>query len=226
VHVLKSRRPSPALVLAAIALFVSLAGTGYAATKLTASPSHRTTAAKATKSKALTKSQVNRLIGSYIATHHLGLRGPAGTTGPGGPSGPGGGTGPTGSQGPAGPGAIRIAASGTSADATPHPAGTAGPWTFSLTCSGTGATFTIHGPGKVGGTTSLAGGGSAATTYVGGLGPIGAGSNAGVGPGVQMSQTQYLVSDSTMYEVTMLMTAVNGGLLNTCDLTGAAVPVS
>jgi hypothetical protein len=41
-----------------------------------------------------------------------------------------------------------------------------------------------------------------------------------------MSQTQYLVSDSTMYEVTMLMTAVNGGLFNTCDLTGAAVPVS
>jgi hypothetical protein len=228
VHVRKPNRPTPAFALAAIALFVSLGGTGYAATTLTAGPSDHAQAA-ATKSKTLTKAQVNKLIGAYIANHHLSVRGPAGPAGPAGGAGPTGGTGgtgPTGGQRPAGPGAVRIAASGSSAVATPQPAGTASSWTFSLTCNGGGATFTVHGPGNIGATTSLAGGGSAATTYVGGMGAIGAGSNAGIGPGVQMSQTGYLVDGSTMYQFTMLMTAVNGGPFNNCTLTGTAIPVS
>jgi hypothetical protein len=98
VHVRKPGRPTPAFVLAAIALFVSLGGTGYAARTLTAGPSHHAQSA-ATKSKTLTAAQVDKLIGSYIAKHHLSLRGPAG------PAGPAGGTGPTGGTGPAGPGA-------------------------------------------------------------------------------------------------------------------------
>ena len=91
-HIRKPRRPTPAFVLAAIALFVSLGGTGYAATTLTAGTSDHAQAA-ATKSKTLTKAQVNKLIGAYIANHQLSLRGPAGPAGPAGGAGPTGGTG-------------------------------------------------------------------------------------------------------------------------------------
>jgi hypothetical protein len=41
-----------------------------------------------------------------------------------------------------------------------------------------------------------------------------------------MSQTEFLQSGSTLYEVKMLMTAVNGGLFNSCSLVGDAIPVS
>jgi hypothetical protein len=219
------RRPSPALVIAVIALFVSLGGTGYAASTIAGSQ-RQSAGGKAPK--ALTKRRVDALIAGYFNAHKDELVGPSGSRGPTGATGAAGtagAAGTTGGQGPQGPGALPIRASGSSASAEPQPAGTAGPWSFALTCNGGGATFTIHGPGTVGGTTSLASGVGAATTYVSASGPIGSGSNASIGLGGQMSQTEFLQSGSTLYEVKMLMTAVNG-LFNTCSLIGDAIPVS
>jgi hypothetical protein len=89
--------PSPAMVVAVIALLIALAGTGYAATA-----SHR-------KSPPVTKAQVRKLITAYIAGHQGvptgagGATGPVGSTGPVGPTGPPGPSGPVGPAGPAGP---------------------------------------------------------------------------------------------------------------------------
>ena len=57
---MKLRPPSPATVIALIALFVALGGTGYAA-------SHHSTAAKKKKKAALTVGKVNSLIKTYFA---------------------------------------------------------------------------------------------------------------------------------------------------------------
>lgn len=218
-----SHRPSPALVIAIVALFVSLGGTGYAASTIAGSQ-RQSTGGKTPK--ALTKRQVNALIAGYFTAHQAHLVGPAGAKGAAGIVGPPGGQGPLGPQGPQGPGAIPILASVTSANTEPQPAGAAGPWSFALTCKGSGATFSIHGPGTVGGTTSLAAGGGAATTYIGDRGPIGSGADSAVNSGSQMSQTEFLRSGSTLYEVNMMLTAVNGGLFDTCNLVGDAIPVS
>jgi len=74
--------PSPAMVVALIALFVALGGTGYAATSLTDNGGNAVAAAK---------------------RHRRSLRGPRGFRGRTGPQGPVGPTGPTGPQGPQGP---------------------------------------------------------------------------------------------------------------------------
>jgi hypothetical protein len=229
------RRPSPAFVLAGIALFASLGGTGYAATSLTRAPAGRAAVKK--KSKPLTKSQVDKEIAAYLKAHHSQLQGSAGPAGARGATGAAGATGATGAagaagaaggqgvQGPPGPGAIRLLANTTSATSGAQPVATAGPWSFTLTCAPGGpATFTTHGPGTVGGTTSLGGAGTA-TTYVGAPGPIGAGSAAAVSEGAQMSQTLYLRSGSTVYQVQYLMTAGDGGLFEDCSVVGDAIPI-
>jgi Collagen triple helix repeat (20 copies) len=77
--------PSPAMVVALIALFVALGGTGYAATTLTDNGNSAAATAK---------------------RHRRSLRGPRGfrgKTGPQGPVGPQGPQGPQGTQGPQGP---------------------------------------------------------------------------------------------------------------------------
>src|SRR3954464_8023997 len=108
---LTSRRPSPAFVLAVVAVFASLGGTGYATSK-TAKP--------------LTKKQINKLIASYVKAHRSALKGPAGAPGGQGVQGVQGVAGASGNDGAAGPGANRILASGISADATAQPAGSVG----------------------------------------------------------------------------------------------------
>src|SRR4051794_19952187 len=77
----KQKLPSPAMVIACLALFVSLGGTGYAATHLKSGKNQRRTAA------------------SKISRGPRGKRGPAG---PAGPAGPQGERGSTGAQGPRG----------------------------------------------------------------------------------------------------------------------------
>jgi hypothetical protein len=227
VHAFRSRRPTPAFVIACIALFVALGGTGYAANRLTTTQTPRAHAAKK-KSKALTKSQVNKLIAAYVTAHRAQLTGPAGARGPQGAAGaPGtpGTPGETGHIGAQGPGAIPISLSTTSALAGAQPAGTAGPWSFTLTCAPGGpATFTVHGPGSIGGTTVI--GGSPATSYVGGMGPIGGGAASGVGNGGNMSLSDHLHSGSTLYELNVLISASNGGLFENCNVVGAAIPTS
>jgi hypothetical protein len=82
-------QPSPAFVLAAIALFVSLGGTGYAVSR-TGEP------AAGTASKSATVGVVRGPRGPR------GLRGPRGPSGPRGLPGPQGNAGPKGDTGPAG----------------------------------------------------------------------------------------------------------------------------
>jgi hypothetical protein len=106
--------------------------------------------------------------------------------------------------------------------------GALGPWTVTLGCTfgSPNAKLTVHGPGNIGGTTSIAGGGNPATTYVGGLGPIGAGALvAAVDTGAQMSQTLYLQTVSTLYELKHLLIArsVQGHVV--CDVVGDAIPI-
>jgi hypothetical protein len=71
----KFRPPSPSMVIALIALFVALGGTGYAASQ------HIDSAKKKKKSSALTVKKVNSLIRTYFNHHKAALTGPAGTPG-------------------------------------------------------------------------------------------------------------------------------------------------
>jgi hypothetical protein len=68
------------MVIALIALFVALGGTGYAA-------SHHTTASKKKKKTALTVNKVNSLIQTYFNKHKQALIGPPGPKGATGASG-------------------------------------------------------------------------------------------------------------------------------------------
>ncbi len=102
------RLPSPSMVVAVVALFAALGGTGYAATSLvaqTAAKHHKTT-------KPLTKAQVQALVAAYFRLHARQLAGKNGSNGTSGTNGPNGAngangavgpSGPTGSTGPAGP---------------------------------------------------------------------------------------------------------------------------
>jgi hypothetical protein len=117
----------------------------------------------------------------------------------------------------------RIYSSTSSASSGAQAAGIAGPWSFTLNCPPSGpASFTIHGPGTVGGTTSIAAGGNAGTTYVGAPGSIGSGASSNAGTGAQMSVNDFLQSGSTIAEVRVLITASNGGLFEDCTVIGDA----
>src|SRR5579859_4539792 len=85
------RRPSPALVVALVALFVALGGTSYAAFSL---PKNSVGTAQI-KSQAVTKAKIAKKTVAALRGH----RGPRGATGPAGPTGP---TGPAGPQGASG----------------------------------------------------------------------------------------------------------------------------
>ncbi len=113
---MKRSYPSPALVIACVALFVALGGTGYAATHL---PSGTSTA---TPSKSKSK------------------RGPRGVRGPQGLQGIPGTTGTTGITGAPGPGAMDFVfnSSGT-ASPTPTTLGHAGPFSLSGECVQSGS---------------------------------------------------------------------------------------
>lgn len=98
------RLPGHSAVVAWLALFVALSGTGYAANQIAAAGTHR----------------------AVIARHHRGRVGPTGPAGPAGPAGPKGEPGPAGPAGsngvtgPAGP-------AGPAGSGSPGPAGPAGP---------------------------------------------------------------------------------------------------
>jgi hypothetical protein len=98
------RRPSASLILAILALFVSLGGSGYAAITITGenikdgSITNADLAARSVRSSTV---KDGSLLSSDFKLGQLpaGARGPAGAAGPGGPAGP---TGPRGSNGDAG----------------------------------------------------------------------------------------------------------------------------
>ncbi len=88
------QRPSPALVVASIALFVSLGGVGYAAATIDgADIENRTISGKKLKDRAVTIKKINKKTLSSLR----------GGTGPQGPPGPQGSAGPAGQTGTRGP---------------------------------------------------------------------------------------------------------------------------
>ncbi len=154
------------------------------------------------------------MVASYVKSHQSQLTGPAG------------GPGATGGVGPQGPGAFRLAAANSSTESSPATAGTAGPWTTALKCNGGNATMKVTGPGTTEGTSSLAGGGNPAATYVNGPSAIGSGASYVIGAGGQQSLDLFLRNGSAMFEINVVVTAVDGGLFTDCALSGAAIPVS
>jgi hypothetical protein len=237
-------RPSPALVIAAVALFASLGGTGYAAAGGAGGgpgrgAEHANTARKAPAR--LTTGQVNKLIAAYVRTHRAqvtgadGAAGPAGPAGPAGaqgPVGPAGGVGPKGDtgsigpighDGPQGPGAVAIRDSELGG-ASNSSVATFGPWTVSYTCSTSPAqsTVTITGPGNYSRSTELGTSGPTLAQSTGSL-PVSLTVSNANGQG---SESVVLQSGTTLDHVTLEQTAFNGGLFETCNLTGDAVPAS
>lgn len=209
------KRPSPALVIACVALFASLGGTGYAATQI-----HSGGVAASKKAvKALTKNDVNKLIASYVKAHHIGA------TGPQGPQGPAGGTGLEGKIGPKGPDASPLYEEITG-EAPYKSVATVGLWTISLACEkGPVAAVKLTGPGSVYMTVSLGGIDGEAKTYTD-SGPLGSGSVSGAAGTAQMSLSGFLRSGSTMAQFSLQMTVIEGGLFNKCTLLGDTIPVS
>jgi hypothetical protein len=88
------RFPSPAMMVAMLALFVSLGGSGYAATRIGHS------AAKPKKSKAPSQQAlIKTAVAKYFVSHHGQFVGAAGAAGAAGATGPVGANGSTGTPG-------------------------------------------------------------------------------------------------------------------------------
>ncbi len=215
------RGPSPAVAISLIALFVSLGGTSYAATELAG-------AHAASKHKApapVTAAQVNKLIRSYVAAHHLGATGLQGAAGT--PGAPGG----RGETGPAGPGAIPISDSVASEGVTQ--AAALGPWTVSMSCkreSGGAKNLVVEmqlrGPGSYFGTLSIDSTGNESATY-NNNGEFGGGqTGAAVGQNGQIDWHGFLTSGSTTYQYSMEFTAKNPLGTTYCQVVGDGIPVS
>jgi hypothetical protein len=102
----KLSMPSPAMVIACVALFVAMGGTGYAATQL-AEGEGNAVASKKSKGK-------------------RGKRGPRGPQGPTGPTGPQGTPGPQGAKGATGPAGTALAYALIEAGGAVDPAGSKG----------------------------------------------------------------------------------------------------
>ncbi|HEX2072010.1 MAG TPA: collagen-like protein [Thermoleophilaceae bacterium] len=91
------KQPSPALVVACIALFVALGGVGYAAATIgTKDIRNGAVTGKKIKNRTITTNDIKRKTVASLR----GKTGPAGATGPAGPTGPAGATGATGARGP------------------------------------------------------------------------------------------------------------------------------
>jgi hypothetical protein len=94
VHV-KLRPPSPAMVVACLALFVALGGSGYAAIRTVQSAATHKKKSKAPSQQAL----INAAVAKYLSSHHSQFAGAKGETGAAGPAGVAGPTGATGAAG-------------------------------------------------------------------------------------------------------------------------------
>ncbi len=102
---LRFRRPSPALVIACVALFVAMGGTGYAALKLP----KNSVKAKQLAPRSVGSSEAHNLTAKdFKKSARAKLRGPRGERGPAGPAGPAGGAG--------GAGALRLVGPPASSD--------------------------------------------------------------------------------------------------------------
>ena len=99
-HAKLRRRPSPALVLAMVALFAALAG-GATAGGIVGFAKHAGTADSATNAKHLNGKTAAQIAASVHGA--TGPQGPAGVPGPAGATGPAGAKGDAGAAGPSGP---------------------------------------------------------------------------------------------------------------------------
>jgi hypothetical protein len=209
------KRPSPALVLSAVALFVTLGGTAVAA-------SFRDSAAHVTKKhQSLTARQINKLIAAYVKAHP-GPRGPAGSQGASGIQGP---TGQPGRTGQPGPGATQInVVQGTNTGA---PVGTAGPWTVRMSCDPGGTvSVNITGPGSYYDTTVTGTPGMTATSTTVNNGTLGSGFTRNtMSSGQQISEDVHLFSGATMYELHLQMVGT-GSVTPSCALVGSILPIT
>ena len=225
-HRIKLGRPSPALLIALIALFASLGGTGYAASQVTAGASKAKPAAKP-----VTKAQVNKLIAGYFAAHRTELKGPVGAAGKNGDAGAKGDRGDKGEKGdtgdkgergeigPQGPGAISLVRTIIAGESTTL--ATLGPWTVTLSCSTSTphATLTIKGAGEMWNSSGLSG-----VSPVISSSSTSAGLPFSVENGQHRAVTGFLTSGTTTYEVNFQMTA-SEPLFETCSVVGDAIPV-
>jgi hypothetical protein len=237
-HIARRGRPSPALIVSALALFASMGGTGWAATH--AATHHPR---KKKPAKALTTAQVNRLIAGYVHAHAAELRGPTGAQGPAGATGPQGAAGKTGAKGdagpagkdgapgqpgvkgdtgPQGPGATPVTDSEVGGGANADVA-TFGPWTVGFSCSSqtNQATVTITGSGSYWRSTQT---GTSSVTESQASGSLPVTLNVTNSSG-QASETVLLKSGTSLEQVTLHETAANGGLFESCVLVGDAIPV-
>jgi hypothetical protein len=99
-----------------------------------------------------------------------------------------------------------------------------------LTClaASPNAVLVVSGPGTITPTTSLSTGVGAATTYASATSTIGSGYNAEINIGAQLSQSAFLQSGGTEYELSFSLAASRPGddLFVSCSVVGSAVPVS
>jgi len=213
-------RPTPSLVISLLALFISLGGTGYAASRLDLGAS----AAGSHKASPLTAKQVNKLIASYVAAHHIGAKGPEGKQGAPGPPGAPGAPGVPGLKGASGPGAKRIALDLSSATAAEKVA--IGPWTLLATCAPTQTTISVEGPEYK----------YAETESLGKPGTPGEilnfneerGVETGVAAGQQELVSAYIYTATAMEHLELELVDVKekGALFNSCKILGSATPAS
>jgi hypothetical protein len=232
---IKWGRPTPAFVIAVLALFVSLGGTGYAAKQITAGGSKKKPAAGA-----VTKAQVNKMIAAYFTAHSAELKGgqgPAGAAGKNGAVGAKGAQGDKGDQGakgdqgvrgekgetgPQGPGAISLVYAGSSAEPANQPVATVGPWAVTLTCSAntSSSTLTIKGPGELTQSSVLLGGSPVLSNVLTSSGAEIKVTNVQV----RRAVTGFLTSGTTAYELNVQMSA-ESSLFQSCPVVGDAIPV-
>jgi Collagen triple helix repeat (20 copies) len=227
---IKPGRPTPAFVIAVVALFVSLGGTGYAAKQITAGGSKK-------KAATVTKAQVNKMIATYFAAHRAELKGEAGPAGAAGKNGAAGDKGSQGDKGekgdqgirgekgetgPQGPGAISLVYAGSSAEPANQPVATVGPWAVTLTCNvnTSTSTLTIKGPGELTQSSVLSGGS-----------PVLSNVSTTSGAKIEVTNAQqrravtgFLTSGSTTYQLNIQMSA-ESSLFETCPVVGDAILV-
>ncbi len=220
---LRLRRPSTALLIAGLALFISLGGTGYAA--MTWATRARNAAGKQKKPvpKTLTTAQVDTLA-AYYARHHVTVStGPARAPGAANAKRAVLGTRADRQVGAQRPGAQKLIAEEISA-AAPETF-TLGLWKLTFSCLAGEARLAIKGPGTLDYTSTFGDPGAPGTTVNDHGSTEGSGFQTAVASKRQQELHGFLVDESTLEQLSYEATAENGGMFEQCDLYGSAIPV-
>jgi hypothetical protein len=223
---MRKLRRAAGITFGMIALVVAATGGALAASGV---GSQTITACVNTHGGSLYKAKSCKKHDKRLTWNKLGPRGPQGPVGAQGPRGlqgvPGS-QGAAGQQGPAGPGARLVEGSGSSSNAGAQQVATIGPWTISLTCAANppNATVDIAGPGDFWTTKSVGATNSTSTTTERN-GAVGAAAKMQFNDGQQGGESVFLESGSSRMQLDLHATAQFGGLFETCNLVGDAIPV-